>query len=289
MKDLNAKKVVVIGLSLFALLLLLFPWKARITKAKMALIEDRFVPFGGTKAVSGEYEGHMEKLKEVAKKDVVKAYLPSQLRKPYPANYKTVYFMRHGQGTHNKAAKEIGRHEYQNEAWMDARLTDLGKEQARVTIEYTRKLSVELVVVSPLSRATETALLAFSDFKGPFIALENAREQSGQNPCDKRRTKLELEREYGDRVDYSELASDEDPMYTPEREPKASVVARARQVLAWIMARPESEIGVVTHSAYLLSMFTKAVDCSAAPELEEWFETSEVRAVVLAPLDALPN
>lgn len=76
---------------------------------------------------------------------------------------KTIHFIRHGQGFHNVAG-HADHEEYKNEAYFDAHLTEEGWKQAEALnahIRSTPGLKVDLVVVSPLTRALETAVGAF--------------------------------------------------------------------------------------------------------------------------------
>lgn len=100
---------------------------------------------------------------------------------------KTVHFIRHGQGFHNLLA-DMAR--ASNKTWTqfqvepnnpytmpevtDAPLTDKGRNQAMLLRNETKNFGIELVVVSPLCRATQTGLLAFSHLVGrvPFVANE---------------------------------------------------------------------------------------------------------------------
>jgi hypothetical protein len=96
-----------------------------------------------------------------------------------PAGYKVLkvkrlHCMRHGQGAHNVyrdeslAAGGNGRlsvaaaaqHPRRDELW-DPLLTATGKREAQAAQTCTMQLQPELIVVSPLRRATQTARLAF--------------------------------------------------------------------------------------------------------------------------------
>jgi Histidine phosphatase superfamily (branch 1) len=76
---------------------------------------------------------------------------------------RTIHFVRHAQATHNEAALTEGRQAYSDQAHLDARLTALGKQQCAQLQPHASKLyaEIELVVVSPMSRALETATLCF--------------------------------------------------------------------------------------------------------------------------------
>jgi hypothetical protein len=94
---------------------------------------------------------------------------------------KTIFFIRHAEGTHNQAAREEGEGAYKSWEWEDAELTAIGIEQARGGLrrrmrgreggeeqgeeeaEGGREEGVELVVVSPLRRTLHTAMLAFGE------------------------------------------------------------------------------------------------------------------------------
>lgn len=127
---------------------------------------------------------------------------------------KTIHFVRHAQATHNEAAEKIGRAAYSDPSFHDARLTEFGKEQC-LQLKQTQKVGsdVELVLVSPCSRATETAILSFQEDISsdvPWLALECLREKTGQNPCDGRRSVSELKQDYGYIVNYGFMNDDED-------------------------------------------------------------------------------
>lgn len=63
---------------------------------------------------------------------------------------------------------------------FDTKLTDQGKEEARNAINEASSLHPppELLLSSPLSRALQTADIAFEHFKGKRMALSLARERT---------------------------------------------------------------------------------------------------------------
>lgn len=119
---------------------------------------------------------------------------------PVPKGAKILHLIRHGQGYHNllgEIYQEMGRefsstgtdlstnNPYRRAEVLDPPLTELGRKQAKALRPQARRLSPELVVVSPLSRATQTALLAFSHLvnrsgsgtsatSAPFLCHEGA-------------------------------------------------------------------------------------------------------------------
>ena len=100
-----------------------------------------------------------------------------------------------------------------------APLTYIGRQQAAALQPVTKGLNVELIVVSPLVRATQTALGAFAhaivdDGRAttiPFVAHEGCREPGGVHTCDQRWKLSELKREFP-LIDYAEVTSEEDTL-----------------------------------------------------------------------------
>jgi len=165
-------------------------------------------------------------------------------------NVKRIYVVRHAEGWHNVNK------EYKSRENLDARLTQLGKEQCyklrdelltfkkehtdsdtesgryKQSLEYLMNGSDQhsddsdiCVVVSPMTRCIQTALLAF-DFwtpsisaqqqddnsgKVPFFGLEAVRETVNYN-CDRRRRITEVSDEFP-RIDFSFCKDDEDEIW----------------------------------------------------------------------------
>lgn len=98
---------------------------------------------------------------------------------------KRVCFIRHGQGIHNVSMSGA--------RVTDPVLTDEGKAQvarARKTLVQSVP-EFELVMVSPLTRALQTALGIFEGSELPMLVTPLLRERLGA-PCDEGRTKAEL-------------------------------------------------------------------------------------------------
>jgi broad specificity phosphatase PhoE len=164
---------------------------------------------------------------------------------------KMLHWIRHGHGTHNAAYEEgrrLGLTWRKNIKGMmsapellDARLTTKGEEQARLLGEALRSgdhlKNVELVIVSPLSRALQTACIALEGTavhhldlqsaqectntqqcsagdKNKFIVVEILREMIDEKPCERRREISELEDEFP-RCDFSSIASSDPLWYVP--------------------------------------------------------------------------
>ena len=139
------------------------------------------------------------------------------------------------------------------------------------------------MVLSSQCRAIQTGCIAFEhlldDKSAPFIAHEDVRECSGVHTCDKRRPKSRQEKEFP-MVDFSEIESEHDGLFRDDRrESKSDVGERIYSFLRWLSERPESHIGVASHSGWLMTLFNGVVECDEA--LKPWFQTGELRSVKL--------
>lgn len=248
---------------------------------------------------------------------------------------KLIHFQRHGQGTHNQLYKEwtdrtgipIDLSETNPELnplllpdIIDAPLTDKGRNQCKEQRIDKREYlgGVELIVVSPLVRALETACITFDDHLPSmngigdvhndggvrWIAHEGIREELGLLLCNQRRPLKETQLEFP-HVDFSLLAldgseSDEDLYWkqyleraltndadgTPQRESMEDMSHRAYDFLVeYLYHRPEKEIAVVGHSAWLLAMTNAVLEFEeASDDVEEFgtmFGQAELRSATL--------
>jgi len=177
------------------------------------------------------------------------------------ADAKRLILIRHAEGWHNKDYYE--RPNYmadglgETEEYWDARLTPTGVAQSA---KLSRRLkdvgiNVQLVATSPLTRAIQTASIAFPQPRPPFISTSLARERVWTHQCDRRRSRATLEREFP-YVDFSEVADVEDDMWAtkeivPDPMNSNAVRARGRKFLQWVWERPERDIAVCSHWVFL--------------------------------------
>lgn len=94
--------------------------------------------------------------------------------KPYEPTgkeiFKTVYFVRHGQSESNVARAAADPDVDTNPKFLDAKLTEHGRNQASALRNLVSAWNVELVIASPLTRTLQTACLAFHEHKVPIRA-----------------------------------------------------------------------------------------------------------------------
>ena len=213
---------------------------------------------------------------------------------------KTIHFVRHAEGVHNTVPPDpdgIFRHVVHTTpgAWQyqDAKLTPSGVQQC--ADRRGDGLAGEwpgLVVVSPLTRALQTAHLLFGGAGAaagstmamgtggapsksstcaappPFVVSDLCRERTGLYTCDKRRCRNDVVQEVGplfaateDTIDFTThgFQTEEDHDWgrlgAGVREPAPACSARAMALLRWLASRPEQTIAVVTHNSFLRHLF----------------------------------
>lgn len=148
------------------------------------------------------------------------------------------------------------------------------------------------VFVSSLQRALQTAILAFASDKEEgiaegnaaasapaFHAIDDLREQSGLHHCDRRRAVTEIRKQFP-QVDVS-LLPEEDKLWSIDRETKLELAKRSLRALKATAASSAECIAIVTHSSFLLTLFTVVLELHGPKELGEWFATGECRVLVV--------
>lgn len=210
-------------------------------------------------------------------------------------NAKIIHFQRHGQGWHNLIgdtwrefkiplsldSPNPGMNPFVRPEMVDSPLTELGRLQSMDRRPEASLLQPELVVVSPLQRAIQTARISFQDHLDiPWIAHEGCREELGLLLCNKRRKLSEIKHE-NPHIDYSLMQDEDDSLfYDGRRETALEKADRVYDFLAdFIRNRPEREIVVVGHSAWLFAMCNAVMDCGDDEQLQSWFLTSEIRSL----------
>eukprot|EP00929_Paragymnodinium_shiwhaense_P005647 TRINITY_DN10789_c0_g1_i1.p1 TRINITY_DN10789_c0_g1~~TRINITY_DN10789_c0_g1_i1.p1 ORF type:complete len:294 (+),score=32.89 TRINITY_DN10789_c0_g1_i1:169-1050(+) len=209
----------------------------------------------------------------------------------------------------------------------DPYLTEKGQAEARQARELAKAFQPQLLVTSPLRRAVQTCLSVFKDAvdsKVPIIAHELCREQFhtlDPSIWDSRRGRSLLANEFPgiDFMSYvlpEDTCSEsspkpsgeatgpgprlhEDPMWWHCGSPygtcesgthEASMVEHAYGFLCWLMSRPEHEIGVATHSLWLLALYYGALDRPVSKDGSlpppDVFHTGELRTLLIEELPA---
>ena len=231
---------------------------------------------------------------------------------------KVVHFQRHGQGTHNQLYKEwtekTGKPLDLTETdptknpllldhITDAPLTQKGRNQCMEQRDTASALDgVELVIVSPLVRALQTAHITFEDHLPnnsqrdvKWIVHEDVREELGLLLCNKRRPLSETKADFP-YVDYKHMPHGEHDMMwnnhvkkssdekgIPKPETTEDMSHRAYDFLVnFLHKRQEKEIAVVGHSAWLLAMTGAVLDLRDDEDvINTMFGQAELRSMEL--------
>jgi len=193
---------------------------------------------------------------------------------PEGTHFKVFFLGRHGQGHHN-----VGEKKYGTEAWdqywsklngdgeliwgPDPDLTDIGVRQAEEAhAAWNAETSLEIGIplpeklyCSPMTRAMRTHVITFegiiADVHTKTIILENCREEYGEHTCDKRKSRTFIHSEFP-QFNIEESFTEEDELWTTERESQEHVAMRAKVVLDAIFgADVEQFISIVAHGGII--------------------------------------
>lgn len=177
-------------------------------------------------------------------------------------NMKVVYFVRHGQSEANVRAV------FQP---TTSPLTELGKKQARDIAERVKKLSVEVLITSPLTRAVETAAYIERYTKVPVVSNALFRERQKPRGIEgKSIHDPDAQRIY--RAWTKTLFSKRRSVRGGENYER--LAARAARALRFLETRPESRIAVVSHGFFMRVLAAHVIHKQATPKIVRAFATS---------------
>lgn len=173
---------------------------------------------------------------------------------------KRIHLIRHAQSLHNAMALTVADENTIkiDPALRDAALSPLGHQQAQaLRSEMATVKGIELIIVSPFTRAIQTMLHAFGDTQVPRIVHDLHRERL-DSFCDVGRSPTALAQEFP-MLDFAHL---DDPWWyntlgSPgpfAREPMDILDQRVDAFVAYLQSRPESCIVVVGHSTFLRAL-----------------------------------
>lgn len=223
---------------------------------------------------------------------------------------KIVHFQRHGQGFHNLLGDilrdaglkpSVDSEDPAINPWLrpeivDSPLTETGKDQCRDQCAVASQLRPQLVIVSPLLRAIQTAQLTFAeayqDSSIPWMVHEGVREELGVLVCNKRRPTSQIQADFP-RIQFPADMPEDDLLWTHKaRESAASKSERIYDFLVnCLMEQEVSELAVIGHSATLFHMCNAILEPSITDNdssleeeqgLQAWFMTSEIRSLRLS-------
>ena len=159
---------------------------------------------------------------------------------------KRVCFIRHGQGQHNTSMLEW--------AIVDPPLNSTGEEQVKALHSTLRDAlpSFDLVAVSPLTRAMQTALGVFDGTCVPFHVLPLLRERMGA-PCDRGRPKRALLKAMPQLAGWDGIEELPEIWWSTQWV-ELDLFSRVESLEQWIYARPERTIALVGHGGLFMRL-----------------------------------
>jgi broad specificity phosphatase PhoE len=138
---------------------------------------------------------------------------------------------------------------------VDAPLTDLGHAQAAEAASRLRGEPIRRIIVSPYTRALQTAAPIAAALGVPVFVNPIVRERY-KFACDVGTPRTELERAWPDH-DFSTI---DEIWWPPIEEPEEFILGRARLFRAEMAALPDwSETLVVSHWGFILSLTGQSV------------------------------
>jgi len=180
-----------------------------------------------------------------------------------------VHFFRHGAAISNDPS--LTESQILEARFLDAPLNDHGREQARAAGKELAKVlqgtPVDLVLVSPLSRALETIelLLSSAAIAPPVRVMEVLREAHGVRPCDARQPRSAACARFPS-FDFSAIETEHDTWHQPSvRETVHSLRLRCQQFEATLRALPHRDVVVVSHGVFLEHLLEGSLGASVVP------------------------
>jgi broad specificity phosphatase PhoE len=177
-------------------------------------------------------------------------------------------FLRHGQSEFNLLFTQTRR----DPGIIDPKLTPLGQEQAQRAAEELARRDIRRIVVSPYTRALQTATPVARALGLPLTVTPTVRERYAFT-CDIGSPVTQL------RAEWPDVALDhlEEIWWPPQEEPAEQVLARAARFRGEMSALEDwSHTVVVSHWGFILSMTGQSVtngqwlDCDPTePPLQE--------------------
>ncbi len=171
---------------------------------------------------------------------------------------KTLYFIRHAQAEHNIDVDKYGKDILTDWKYLDAKLTEKGREQRKELLKKDELKEIDIIFVSPLTRTLETSEI-LCNLNKPIVALELVRERLGVRPCDKRRNISEQKTRFT-KIDFSLCEDDEDKLWKlNHRETEEELKQRIELFLKWIKKTEYNKIAIITHNGYILRLCNKVL------------------------------
>ena len=181
-----------------------------------------------------------------------------------------IFCIRHGESTHNVDYLKYGRSTYLDETKVDTKLTNRGINQAKnlgnTWSEINKKHNkIDLIITSPLSRCLQTTTNIFGKTPiAPVISFEGCREYPlGAEYCNQRTNLRTLIKKYP-HVDFSNIYSNEDILWSETKETEVELEERVNEfkqnLKSIIKEKNYKNVVIVSHSTFLRKFIYNVVD-----------------------------
>lgn len=193
----------------------------------------------------------------------------------------SLYFVRHGQASHNVAAEIYGDYAYFDPLYTDSNLTEFGIKQATDLQYFFKKNNPDLVYSSPLKRCLQTLDHALVDHHKEIIVDDNLAERLGEHPCNKRSHKHEITKHTKRKLHIDRV--NDIHHWTPKREHDDELIHRAKKWYHDLLEHLKNNkdiqrVAIFTHYDFLVTILNKGLPFSNN-ELGKPFNNCEVREV----------
>lgn len=156
-----------------------------------------------------------------------------------------ITLIRHAEGEHN-AAYDAGNPKL-GFSIPDPPLTKAGRAQALAAKHQLKGQHFSLVVVSPLTRALETATIIFGDLRVPIVVMPELSEHCGGPNC--LLSRIEKLKEKFPSIDFTSLNQAQQNVLFNESE--EAFRKRVKKFSSWVKKQGLLKIAVVSHGGFL--------------------------------------
>lgn len=196
----------------------------------------------------------------------------------------TLYFVRHGQASHNIAAEMFGDYAYFDPIYRDAELTEKGIAQAKGLQLFFKQNQPDLVYSSSLRRCLQTLDNSIININNTYDIIVDDRliERCGQHPCNKRSDKQELHNFINKPINIQNVS--ETIPWSTKRETNEEIIRRGREWYYNMLDLVRENINInrvviYTHYEFLETMLNNSALPFSSKENGIPFSNCEVREI----------
>jgi len=174
---------------------------------------------------------------------------------------KTLYLIRHGKSLHNINYEKYGSSTFYDDDFIDTPLVDEGiKGSISFGETWSEIENIDIVYVSSLTRALQTATNIFKNIDTPIISLDIIREYPmGKQTCNKRSDKSELVNDFPD-INFDNIYHNQDKLWLSDREETIDELdTRINTFINYIKNEPEQNICLIGHSSFIGQLKDKKI------------------------------